>query len=292
MHAHEVRPSADSVEMPTSRTRNDSRRVTGGFPSEGRLIHTGKIVVKRNSMIVRCFEAGSRGSEGCDRAAPSGTSAPRSGCDSIKSPGINRTSEWIYPNGTYALCDILYSEDPVTADLALVAAVLRKDRKATAEFINTYTDAVYSFIRRHLYPRQDLVDDLVQDVFIAAWENLGHFRGSSSLRAWLLGIARHKVEDHYRRLLQEAHPLDAELAEILPDLSADVEAIADRERIERQARKVLDEMPQHYSVALLWRYWERRSAREVAQATGRSEKAVERLLARAREEFRRRWQNA
>ena len=42
MHAHEVRPSADSVEMPTSRTRNDSRRVTGGFPSEGRLIHTGK----------------------------------------------------------------------------------------------------------------------------------------------------------------------------------------------------------------------------------------------------------
>ncbi len=55
---------------------------------------------------------------------------------------------------------------------------------------------------------------------------------------------------------------------------------------------MLNEMPQHYSVALLWRYWERRSAREVAQATGRSEKAVERLLARAREQFRRRWQNA
>jgi len=184
------------------------------------------------------------------------------------------------------------SDDAIAADLALVEAVLRKDRKATAEFVETYTDAVYSFIRRRLNPREDLVDDLVQDVFVAAWENLVSFRGSSSLRSWLLGIARHKVEDHYRRLLQDAHPLDADVAAILPDRSPGVEAVADRERIEQQTRKVLEEMPQHYSVALLWRYWERKSAREVAEATGRSEKAVERLLARAREQFRRRWQSA
>ncbi len=247
-------------------------------------------------MILRGFEPGSRGSEGCDRAAQPGASSRRLGCDPIKGPGINQDTGGVYPNGACALCDTEgvahYSEDPVAADLALVAAVLQKDRKATAEFVNTYTDAVYSFIRRRLNPRQDLVDDLVQDVFIAAWENLGRFRGSSSLRGWLLGIARHKVEDHYRRLLQDAHPLDAELAEILPDTRLDVDAAADRERVEQQARKVLNEMPQHYSVALLWRYWEKRSAREVAQATGRSEKAVERLLARARAQFRRRWHNA
>jgi len=85
-------------------------------------------------------------------------------------------------------------------DVALVTAVLQKDRKATADFVNTYTDAVYSFIHRRLSPRHDLVDDLVQEVFIAAWENLGSFRGTSPLRAWLLGIARHKIEDYYRRL--------------------------------------------------------------------------------------------
>ena len=73
---------------------------------------------------------------------------------------------------------------------------------------NTYTDAVYSFIRRHLSPRHDLVYDLVQEVFIAAWESLNSFRGTSPLRAWLLGIARHKVEDYYRRLLQSAQPLE------------------------------------------------------------------------------------
>src|SRR5262249_46949550 len=101
----------------------------------------------------------------------------------------------------------------VNDDVALVTAVLQRDRKATAEFVNTCTDAVYSFIRRRLSPRHDLVDDLVQEVFIAAWESLNSFRGTSPLRAWLLGIARHKVEDYYRRLLQSVQPLDPAVAE-------------------------------------------------------------------------------
>jgi RNA polymerase sigma-70 factor (ECF subfamily) len=175
------------------------------------------------------------------------------------------------------------------ADVALVTGVLQRDRKATAEFVNTYTDAVYSFIRHRLSPRHDLVDDLVQEVFIAAWENLSSFRGTSPLRAWLLGIARHKVEDYYRRLLQSAQPLDPAVAEELPVNEVDMEAFADRERTEQRARQVLEELPEHYSVVLRWRYWEKRSAREMAEATGRSEKAIERLLARAREQFRRRW---
>jgi RNA polymerase sigma-70 factor (ECF subfamily) len=174
-------------------------------------------------------------------------------------------------------------------DVALVSAVLRKDRKATAEFVNTYTDAVYSFVRRRLSPRVDLVDDLVQEVFIAAWENLQSFRGVSPLRAWLLGIARHKVEDYYRGLVQSAQPLDSGDAEELPAAEFDLAAIADRERTEERARRLVDELPGHYGAALKWRYWEKRSAREMADATGRSEKAIERLLARAREQFRRRW---
>ena len=170
-----------------------------------------------------------------------------------------------------------------------MAAVLRKDRKATAEFVNTYTDAVYSFIGRRLSPGVDLVEDLVQEVFIAAWENLNSFRGVSPLRVWLLGIARHKVEDYYRGLLQSAQPLEPSVAEELPAVEFDLAAIADRERTEQRARQVIEELPEHYAAALKWRYWEKRSARQMAEVTGRSEKAIERLLARAREQFRRRW---
>ena len=48
-------------------------------------------------------------------------------------------------------------------------------------------------------------------------------------------------------------------------------------------------MPHVYSAALLWRYWENRSVREIADATGKTEKAVERVLARARTRFRELW---
>jgi RNA polymerase sigma-70 factor (ECF subfamily) len=174
-------------------------------------------------------------------------------------------------------------------DVALVAAVLQKDRKATAEFVNTYTDAVYSFIRRRLSPRHDLVEDLVQEVFIAAWENLNSFRGVSPLRAWLLGIARHKVEDYYRRLPQSAQQIESASTEETLAAEIDIEEIADRERTEQRALQVLEELPERYRVALRWRYWEKRSARQMAEATGRSEKGIERLLARARDKFRKRW---
>jgi len=91
---------------------------------------------------------------------------------------------------------------PGGEDAALVAAVLRKDRKAAAEFVTRYADDVYKYLRSRLAPRYNEVDDLVQEVFLAAWANLGKFRADGSLQAWLIGIARHKVEDYYRERLR------------------------------------------------------------------------------------------
>ena len=74
---------------------------------------------------------------------------------------------------------------PATAthpDAELVRAVLQRDRKATAEFVSLHSDAIYAYVRRRLVPRVDLVDDIVQDVFVAALGGLAGFAGTSSLR--------------------------------------------------------------------------------------------------------------
>ena len=52
---------------------------------------------------------------------------------------------------------------------------------------------------------------------------------------------------------------------------------------------ILTRLPEAYRLALLWRYWEKCSAAEMARRSGKTEKAIERLLMRAREQFRRRW---
>jgi len=173
----------------------------------------------------------------------------------------------------------------------LVASVLRRDRKAAARFVAAHIDAVYAYARHRLTPRVELVDDVVQDVFLAALDSLAAFQGQSSLRAWLIGIARHKVEDVYRRRLRVSEPLEAVEADEDPRLSAvpAMEAHIDAARSRDRARQVLSRIPERYGLVLLWRYWEQRSVREIAAAIGATEKSVERTLARARERFKELW---
>ncbi len=178
-----------------------------------------------------------------------------------------------------------------TSDFDLALAVLRKDRKATAELVERYSGPVLSYVRSRLLPRAEHVDDVVQDVFVAAWQYLPGYRGTSPLGAWILGIARHKVEDHYRRRMRSFESWDESSAEVLMDGSPPVDEELDRRRMSDRAQRVLADLPEHYATMLLWRYWEGRSSREIAEAAQRSEKAVERLLARARENFKRRWQD-
>ena len=176
------------------------------------------------------------------------------------------------------------------SDRELVAEILRKDRKATAEFVARYADRVYAYVRRRLIPRADLAEDMVQEVFLAAWENLDKFRGDSSLRSWLLGIARHKVEDHYRKRVRELQlEEEGENVESEPASAHDLEEALAKRQVGQWTRAILSTLPETYSVILQWRYWENRSLRDIAMQTGKTEKAIERLLARARQQFKKRW---
>jgi RNA polymerase sigma-70 factor (ECF subfamily) len=184
--------------------------------------------------------------------------------------------------------------EPVAAETderELIASVLRKDRKAAARLVAGHIDAVYRYARSRLAPRADLVDDIVQDVFLAALNGLATFQAQSSLRTWLLGIARHKIEDVYRQRLRASLLLDDlnETGEEPPSDAMPVDERIDRTRARLKARRVLEQMPERYGLMLLWRYWEQRSAREMAAALGSTEKSVERTLARARARFKELW---
>jgi len=178
---------------------------------------------------------------------------------------------------------------PDTDDGRLVHEVLAKDRKATAEFVERCADWVYPFVRRRLLPHAGFVEDLVQEVLLAAWQNLPKFRGDGDLRAWVLGIARHKVEDHYRKRIREAEVEEEEERAAESVLRPLFEEQLDSETQRRKVEAVLARLPEAYGLALLWRYRDGRSTREMAQLSAKTEKAVERLLNRARESFRKRW---
>jgi RNA polymerase sigma-70 factor, ECF subfamily len=181
------------------------------------------------------------------------------------------------------------AEIKISDERRLVNAVLTKERKATAQFVDLCSDWIYGFVRRRLMPRTELVEDLMQDTLFAAWQALPKFREESNLRSWVLGIARHKVEDYYRKRICETEISEdedeAEELSVVPAFEQQLDSAAQEGRVQ----KTLAELPEIYSVALMWRYRDEKSVREMAQLTGKTEKAMERLLARARQSFRRRW---
>src|SRR2546425_2935949 len=182
--------------------------------------------------------------------------------------------------------------DPLaTNERSLLEAVLKKDRKATAEFVSRYADPICGYVSQRLAPRADLVEDLVQEVFLAALQKLDTFTGKSSVLGWLFGIARHKVEDLYRARLREPESLaDIEDGPLSgPVALPEFDEMIDRARAQEKTQRILARLPEAYGLVLLWRYWEDHSTKEMAAQTARTEKAMERLLARARAHFRRLW---
>jgi RNA polymerase sigma-70 factor (ECF subfamily) len=184
------------------------------------------------------------------------------------------------------------TDSALTEERRLVAEVLAKDRKATAAFVELCTNWVYPFVRRRLIPRVEPAEDMTQEILLAAWQALPGFRGEANLRSWILGIARHKVEDYYRRRIRELEISGDDEPVPEPSVTPKLEQQLDFGAQQEQIHKLLEELPEAYALALMWRYRDEKSLREMAQLTGKTEKAMERLLARAREDFRRRWSDA
>jgi RNA polymerase sigma factor (sigma-70 family) len=177
----------------------------------------------------------------------------------------------------------------VSDERQLVASVLSKERKATAEFVDRCADWVYPFLRHRLVRTPEVVEDTLQEILLASWQALPSYRGDSNLQSWILGIARHKVDDYYRRRIREEHINEEEDSAPEPAIAPMLEQRLDSAAQQERVRKTLSCLPETYALVLIWRYRDEKSVRDMAQLSGKTEKAMERLLARARANFRRRW---
>jgi RNA polymerase sigma-70 factor (ECF subfamily) len=86
-------------------------------------------------------------------------------------------------------------------DAALLAEARAGSRLALSRLIDRHQQAVRAFLRRVAVDREE-ADDLAQETFVTAWAQLGAWRGQSSVRAWLLGIAWRKSRSAGRSLFR------------------------------------------------------------------------------------------
>jgi RNA polymerase sigma-70 factor (ECF subfamily) len=130
-----------------------------------------------------------------------------------------------------------------------------------------------------------LAEDLTADTFMAAVAAARLDHPPDLTVGWLVGVARHKLVDHWRRLDLEQRKLgvadcDAEPAQDPWDAQLDVVA----------AHAALSRLPAPHRAALTLRYLDGLPVAEVARELGRSLHATETLLVRARAALRRVYQ--
>src|SRR5512132_271331 len=77
-----------------------------------------------------------------------------------------------------------------TPDTELVECAKKGDLDAFEALTNRYEQRVYSLALRMLRQEQD-AEDVTQQTFLSALENLDGFRGEASFSTWLLRIATH-----------------------------------------------------------------------------------------------------
>ena len=175
----------------------------------------------------------------------------------------------------------------MTAPMAMeyepsLAAIVRDETRFRAWY-----DAVLPRVHRYLVARcagdESLAEELTQQTFVEAIRNRSRFDGRSDVVTWLCAIGRNKLVDHYRRHGRDERRRGELIHQHRLQADAPWRSSETRDAVER----ALGALPADQRMALLFRHLDGLSVREVAAVIGRSEKATESLLARARDSFRR-----
>jgi RNA polymerase sigma-70 factor (ECF subfamily) len=127
-----------------------------------------------------------------------------------------------------------------------------------------------------------LAEDLTAESFLAAVQAVRQPGAADPSVPWLIGVARHKLADHWRRVEREQRGLRLLDGEP-PCVDDPWETAVDR----ILARVVLDQLGAHHRAALTLRYFDGLPVPEVARLLDRTVHATEALLVRARAAFRR-----
>jgi RNA polymerase sigma-70 factor (ECF subfamily) len=147
-------------------------------------------------------------------------------------------------------------------DDALVSAARAGDRAAFGRLYDRYVRMVHGILLARVPPRE--VDDLVQEVFLAAMRQLHTLREVSRFGAWLGTITRNRANDYFRKAIP-----DEKVTE--PVSESHTETHTDKAADDRQAAVILAvvrALPEAYREPLILRLVEGMTGPEIAARTG------------------------
>lgn len=175
-------------------------------------------------------------------------------------------------------------------DSELIAAVLQGDTTSFEPLVQKYSPRVFATARRYAR-REDEVADIVQEVWLKAFQKLESFRGEAPFEHWLMRLSVRTCYDFLRGHQRNREKTFSELTEPETDwldrfvnepTAADENAEAARQLVHR----VMSQLSPAARLVITLLEIEDRSVKEIAELTGWSVPLVKVRAFRARAEMR------
>lgn len=169
-------------------------------------------------------------------------------------------------------------------DVLLIQGMAQGNAHALDELYARRGPGILSFLVAHVGDHT-LAEEILQDVMLAAWNNAASFRGDSSVRTWLLVIARNRAMNTYRKRKLPLVTLDDAFG-VFGNDTGPLEKV-ERKGNENRVRAALSQLPLQQREVLVLVFYHQLSGPEVAQVLGINEGTVKSRLHRAKEALRR-----
>jgi RNA polymerase sigma-70 factor (ECF subfamily) len=129
-------------------------------------------------------------------------------------------------------------QESLRTDRALVDAVLQhKDERAFRELYRRHTPRLFMLVARLLARGDEEAEDVVQEIWIHAFESLGRFQWNSAFSTWLTGIGLNRVRDRVRKYARSRETgMDA-----VPDVAVVPDPHEERIDLDRLIRRLPDD---------------------------------------------------
>jgi len=185
--------------------------------------------------------------------------------------------------------------DAATEELALVQAAKRGEVSAFEQLVKRYDRNIFR-IAQHITQNREDAEDVTQDAFLKAYENLEQFQGNSKFYTWLVRIAvneslmklRRRRTDRTVSLDEDIKTEEDTMPREVADWSPNPEQLYKQGELKEILRKTVQGLPASFRTVFVLRDVEGLSTEETAEALNLSIPAVKSRLLRARLQLRER----
>jgi RNA polymerase sigma-70 factor, ECF subfamily len=145
--------------------------------------------------------------------------------------------------------------------------IARGERGAFAELYRAMQPSYIRYATGLLAGDREAAEDVVDEAFIAIWEQAGCFAGSGSAQGWMRRIVRNKAVDWLRKQREQSLSGQDQMEAFnrIPDTAPSPYAVAESNSSAQQLRLALDSLSLDHREAIWLCYFEEKSVAEIAE---------------------------